>query len=71
MENDAPALLSIYCKAADFDAVTGQCAAPFYGPASTGLPPLSMDDAWPIAAGIAMLWGVGFVIRSMRRTTNN
>jgi len=63
-------LLTLYCKASDFNAATGQCAAPFYGPHSTLLPPLSMADASLIAACIGMLWGIGFKIRAARRVVS-
>ncbi|WP_342315418.1 hypothetical protein [Lysobacter sp. FW306-1B-D06B] len=63
-------LLTLYCKASDFDAATGQCVAPFYGPHSTLLPPMSMADASVIAACIGMLWAIGFKIRAARRVTS-
>lgn len=61
-------VLAQYCKTADFDAVTGTCAAPFWGPYSTVIPPLPIEDAWPIAACIAAIWAVGFVIKRARKT---
>lgn len=56
-----------FCTADDFDTATQTCAAPFWGPYSTVIPPLPMEDAWPIAASIAMLWGIGFVIKRSRK----
>ncbi|MFC4729260.1 hypothetical protein [Coralloluteibacterium thermophilus] len=56
-----------YCRVADFDAATGTCAAPFWGPHQGVLPPLTMVDASLIAAGIISLWAIGFIIRQARR----
>ncbi|HAU80464.1 MAG TPA: hypothetical protein DCW96_07315 [Stenotrophomonas sp.] len=62
-------VLTLYCKQADFDASTGQCAYPFYGPAPMLLPPISVSEALLISASIAGCWGVGFMIRQARRVT--
>ncbi|MDY0955683.1 MAG: hypothetical protein ACN6RH_07375 [Stenotrophomonas rhizophila] len=62
-------VLVLHCKASDFDASTGQCAYPFYGPAPMLLPPISVQEALLISASIAGCWGVGFMIRQARRVT--
>lgn len=59
--------LVLHCKASDFDASTGQCAYPFYGPAPMLLPPIGVVDALAISASIAGCWGVGYMIRQARR----
>lgn len=62
-------VLVLHCKASDYDASTGVCAAPFYGPASSFPPPLDVTEALLISAAIASCWGVGFMIRQARRAT--
>ncbi|ABS31640.1 TPA: hypothetical protein UN285_000008 [Stenotrophomonas maltophilia] len=62
-------VLVLHCKASDFDAATGQCAHPFYGPAPILLPPISVADSLVISCSIAGMWGVGFMIRQARRVT--
>jgi len=60
-------VLTLYCKQADFDASTGQCAYPFYGPAPMLLPPIGVADSLIISASIAGCWGIGHMIRQARR----
>lgn len=57
------------CKEVDYDAVTGQCAAPFFAPSSSFPPPLDVAEGLLISAAIAGCWGVGFMIRQARRVT--
>ncbi|WDK68838.1 hypothetical protein [Xanthomonas campestris] len=61
------AVFVLHCKEADYDASTGQCAAPFYGPASSFPPPLDVTEGLLISVAIAGMWGVGFMIRQARR----
>ena len=63
--------LQLYCKASDFDASTGTCAAPFYGPSQGLLPNLSAADGIAISAGIITCWGIGFIIKSARKTIHS
>lgn len=65
MEEDT--VLVLHCKASDYDASTGVCAYPFYGPASSFPPPLDAQDGLLISAAIAGCWGVGYMIRQARR----
>ena len=60
-------VLTLHCKASDFDASTGVCAHPFYGPAPVLLPPMSAADGALLASAIAGMWGVGYMIRQARR----
>lgn len=69
MEEQPATLLVQYCKAADFNATTGQCLAPFYGPPPTVIPRLSVTDGLELTAAIAGCWAIGFVIKRARRTT--
>ena len=60
-------VLVLHCKASDFDASTGQCAYPFYGPTPMLLPPIDVQEGFLITAAIAGCWGVGYMIRQARR----
>lgn len=64
-------LLSIYCKASDYDALTGTCAAPFYGPTAHLLPQLSAAEGAQLATVIVGIWAVGFYIKQGRRVVSN
>ncbi len=64
---DGETVLTLHCKASDYDASTAQCAYPFYGPTSSFPPPLSVADSLVISAGIVGCWSVGFMIRQSRR----
>ena len=63
-------LMQQYCKASDFDAATGVCAAPFWGPSQGLLPDLSAADGVAISAAIIGAWAIGFVIKQARRSIN-
>jgi len=60
-------VLTLHCKASDFDASTGVCAHPFYGPAPMLLPPMSAQDGFEISVVIAGAWAISFMIRQSRR----
>lgn len=67
-----PTLYTVYCDAADFDAATMTCAAPFYGPVPGGLlPKLSASEGFALAVVIVGAWAVGFYIKSARRAASN
>lgn len=68
MEEQPATLLVQYCKAADFNATTGQCLAPFYGPTPTAIPRLSVADGLQLTTAIGLCWAIGFVIKRARRT---
>jgi len=60
-------VLTLYCKASDFDAAAGVCTHPFYGPAPMLLPPIDVQEGLLLSAAIAGMWGIGFMIRQSRR----
>lgn len=60
-------VLVMQCLAQDFDAMTQTCSAPFWSVASSFPPPMSIEDALLISAGIGTLWGIGHMIRQSRR----
>jgi hypothetical protein len=57
----------LQCADADFDAATGTCAAPFYGDAPSAIPTLSIADAMQIGLAIALLWGIAYGFRMVKR----
>lgn len=63
--------MQLYCKASDFDAATGVCAHPFYGPSGGLLPNLSAADGVVISAVIITTWGIGFFIKRARKIVPN
>ena len=60
-------VLVLHCKASDYDAQTGVCAAPFFGPSSSFPPPLDVADGLAVSGIIAGCWAIGFMIRQGRR----
>ncbi len=62
-------VLVLNCKASDFDASTGQCAHPFYGPAPMFLPPIDATEGLLLSCAIGTLWGVGHMIKMARKAT--
>ncbi|MEH6416211.1 hypothetical protein [Pseudomonas sp. CGJS7] len=71
MPETTPQLLTQYCKATDFNASTGECVAPFYGPvqASGFLPALDAAEGFLISVVIIGTWAIGFYIKQARRVT--
>lgn len=59
--------MQLYCKTADYNAVTGTCSAPFYGPAQGLLPNLSVAEGLAISGGLIFLWGLGFIGKQSRK----
>ena len=68
---EGEAVLTLYCKASDYDAATNVCAAPFYGPSQGLLPNLSAEDGVLISAAIIATWGIGFVTKQGRNIIGN
>lgn len=60
-------LYVLHCKSSDFNAATGECAAPFYAPVSSFPPPMDAGEGLAISAVIAGCWAIGFMIRQGRR----
>lgn len=69
VEEQVEQTLVLTCKVSDFDAATGQCAAPFYSFPPTIFPHLSAEDGATIAFAIVLTWTVGLVARLIIRTT--
>lgn len=61
------AVLVMHCLAADFNAATQTCAAPFWSVASSFPPPMDVTESLLICAAIGSLWGLGHMIRQSRR----
>jgi hypothetical protein len=55
------------CDEGDFDPATGQCAAPYWETDSGPLPPLSGAEGMQIAAAVASVWFLGFIVKQLRR----
>lgn len=70
MEEQPAQFLVQYCKAADYNAATGECVAPFYGPASSFPPALDVVEGIQVSAVIIGAWAIGFYIKQARRTAN-
>lgn len=70
MEEEESAFLVLHCKASDYEASTGQCVAPFWGPAPSLVPELDMADVVIISAQIAGMWAIGFLIKQARKPAN-
>ncbi|WP_408953710.1 hypothetical protein [Lysobacter sp. Hz 25] len=66
----SPQLLVQYCKASDFNAATGECVAPFYGPASSFPPVLDAAEGFAVSVVIIGSWAIGFYIKQARRVAN-
>ena len=56
------------CNAEDFNASTGECAAPYYGSPPTLIPTMTAAEGAVIAAAIAGTWTLGLVARLLIRT---
>ncbi len=61
-------VLYLACAAADYDSVTGACAAPFYAMPPAMIPHMSIETGLAWTAAIAGCWAVGVVGRVMIRT---
>lgn len=58
-----------YCKADDYNAITGDCSAVFWGP-KPGLPAFSAAEGAALAAVIAGIWAIGYFIKQARKSTS-
>lgn len=55
------------CLESDFDAATGTCATEIWIPQQTSLPALTVVEAQSIGVACALLWGIAFVFRRLRK----
>ena len=55
------------CLESDFDAATGTCAQEIWIPQMPSLPVLTVDEAQAIGVAVALLWGIAFVFRRVRK----
>lgn len=60
-------VLTQHCKVVDYNASTGECVAPFYGPASSFPPVLDAAEGFAISITIIGTWAIGFYIKQARR----
>ena len=60
--------LQQFCNAADFDAATQTCSAPYWAHAFGGVPPLSIEDAMLIAGATWGVWALAWILRPLART---
>ena len=60
-------VLVVTCKLADYDASTGECAAPFYSAPSSGWPALTLADAQLLGTAVALLWASAWCIRRLAK----
>lgn len=56
------------CDEGDYNAVTGECAAPYWGEDTGILPPLDPSEAYLIAIQIGGLWAAAWVIKTIRKS---
>lgn len=57
------------CAPADLDAATGQCAHVVWVQQSVSLfPPLTAAEGLAISGAIGALWGLGLLVRIIRKT---
>lgn len=66
----AAAPLVLTCLPQDFNATTGECAAPFYSYAPSSWPSLSIAEAQQIGMAFAFLLAVAFTFKVVRRALN-
>lgn len=60
--------LQQFCAAANFDAATQTCSAPYWAVAYGGVPPLSVEDALLIGGATWGLWAVAWIMRPLVKT---
>lgn len=58
--------LRLACESQDIDALTGECANPYWAD-DAGFPTLSISDAYEIGVAIAWLWAVAYGYRVLKR----
>lgn len=62
-----PSALVLACNEADFNASTGECAAPYYTYPPGAFPELTADEGFEIAVAIVGVWTIGLVARLIIR----
>lgn len=62
--------LVLACLPEDYDAATGQCAAPFYTYPPSAFPVLTAEQGALIAFSIVGAWTLGVVARLLIRAAN-
>lgn len=55
------------CLESDFDSATGTCAQEVWIPQIPSLPALGIEEAQSLAVAFALLWGIAFVFRRLRK----
>lgn len=55
------------CLESDFDAATGTCAQEIWIPQMPSLPALSIEGAQVIGSACALLWGIAWIFRRIRK----
>lgn len=63
-----PSALVLACKEVDFNATTGECAAPFYTYPPGAFPELTWEEGAEIAFAIVVCWTAGLVARLIIRS---
>ncbi len=58
------------CMEADYTAATGTCAVPFWNPQERGFPTMTLEGAALISGAIALLWGIAYVFKMLRKALN-
>lgn len=56
------------CNEADYNATTGECAAPYYASSAESMWYLSVSDGLLFAGAIWAVWTIGLVARVLIRT---
>ncbi len=63
-----PSALVLACKEVDYNATTGECAAPFYTYPPGAFPELTVGEGLQLAAAIVGCWTVGLIARLVIRS---
>ena len=63
-----PSALVLACKEVDYNATTGECAAPFYTYPPGAFPELTADEGFEIACAIVGVWTLGLIARLIIRS---
>lgn len=59
--------LVLTCKVSDYDAASGQCAAPFFSNPPSVFPALTLGEGTQVAFAIVGCWLVGLIARLIIR----
>lgn len=60
----------VACADADFDTATYTCAQEIWIPQPSIIPELTVEDAQLIGGAVALIWGVAFAFRLVRKALN-